>query len=88
MLGNGFYNVPQERYFKLLISYGAPKMKLYLRIVYDDASVQEIVSDRSWKVSESPVAFSVYMVEKTMMQLESSQDGCMQILIVVTGRMY
>ena len=58
MLGNGFYNVPQERYFKLLISYGAPKMKLYLRIVYDDASVQEIVSDKSWKVSESPVVFS------------------------------
>ena len=58
MLGNGFYNVPQERYFKLLVSYGAPKMKLCLRIVYEDASVQEIVSDKSWKVSESPVTFS------------------------------
>lgn len=58
MLGNGFYNVPQERYFKLLVSYGAPKMKLHLRIIYDDASVQEVVSDKSWKVSESPVTFS------------------------------
>ncbi|EFS31437.2 hypothetical protein BSGG_2137 [Bacteroides sp. D2] len=58
MLGNGFYNVPQERYFKLLISYGAPKMRLHLRIVYDDNSVQEIISDKSWRVSESPVTFS------------------------------
>ena len=58
MLEMDFIMCLQERYFKLLISYGAPKMKLYLRIVYDDASVQEIVSDKSWKVSESPVVFS------------------------------
>ena len=26
MLGNGLYNVPRERYFKALISFGYPKM--------------------------------------------------------------
>lgn len=31
MLGNGFYNMPQERYFKLLVSYGSPKLKLILK---------------------------------------------------------
>lgn len=34
MLGNGFYNVPRERYFKQLISFGAPKVKLALSLKY------------------------------------------------------
>jgi hypothetical protein len=58
MLGNGFYNTPFERYLKLLISYGAPKMKLHLRITYTDGTKEEIVSDTSWKAAESPVTFS------------------------------
>jgi hypothetical protein len=58
MLGNGFYNTPSERYLKLLISHGAPKMKLHLRIEYDGGKVEEIVSDPSWKAAESPVTFS------------------------------
>lgn len=58
MLGNGFYNVPQERYFKLLVSYGAPKLKLILKVLYDNGTSQEIVSDSSWKVTESPITFS------------------------------
>lgn len=58
MLGNGFYNVPRERYVKILLSFGAPKMKLNLRITYADNSTEEIVSDGSWKASESPITFS------------------------------
>ena len=38
MLGNGFYNVPNERYFKLTTSYGVPKMKMLLEIEYDDGT--------------------------------------------------
>jgi hypothetical protein len=58
MLGNGFYNTPFERYLKLLISYGAPKMKLMLRLEYADGTVEAVVSDTSWKAIESPVTFS------------------------------
>jgi hypothetical protein len=58
MLGNGYYNIPFERYLKLIISYGAPKMKLHLRIEYFDGTTDEIVSNTSWKTSESPIIFS------------------------------
>ncbi|MDR0566754.1 MAG: glycoside hydrolase family 78 protein [Prevotellaceae bacterium] len=58
MLGNGFYNIPFDRYLKLIISHGAPKMKLLLRIEYSDGTSGEIVSDASWKATESPVVFS------------------------------
>ena len=58
MLGNGFYNVPRDRYFKLLISFGAPKMKFHLRINYKDGSSENIVSDGEWKFSEGPITYS------------------------------
>jgi hypothetical protein len=58
MLGNGFYNIPFDRYLKLITSHGAPKMKLFLRIEYADGTTDEIVSDTSWKATESPVTFS------------------------------
>jgi hypothetical protein len=58
MLGNGYYNIPLERYLKLIISHGAPKLKLHLRVEYSDGSTSEIVSDASWKATESPITFS------------------------------
>lgn len=58
MLGNGFYNVPRERYFKQLISFGAPKVKLALSLKYADGSSEVVVTDRSWKVCESPITYS------------------------------
>jgi hypothetical protein len=58
MLGNGFYNIPFDRYLKLIISHGAPKMKLLLYIEYSDGSTDEIVSDASWKATKSPITFS------------------------------
>ena len=58
MLGGGFYNIPRERYFKLLQSYGAPKMRLKLVIRYEDGSEETVVSDKSWRVAESPVTYS------------------------------
>ncbi|MDR3260200.1 MAG: glycoside hydrolase family 78 protein [Tannerella sp.] len=58
MLGNGFYNTPFERYLKLLISHGAPKLKLQLRLEYADGTTEEIGSDASWKATESPITFS------------------------------
>ncbi|NIJ54293.1 family 78 glycoside hydrolase catalytic domain [Dyadobacter arcticus] len=61
MLGNGFYNVPNERYRKLLVAYGNPKMICKVVLEYTDGTKQEMVSDQSWKVTESPITFtSIY----------------------------
>ena len=58
MLGNGFYNIPRERYWKILTSFGAPKMILKLQVTYADGSTETIVSDNTWRVTESPITFS------------------------------
>ena len=34
IVGNGFYNINRERYRKLVIAYGAPKMILKLEVQY------------------------------------------------------
>jgi len=61
LVGNGFYNINRERYRKLVISYGAPKMILKLIVKYSDGSEEIIVSDSTWKASPSPVTFaSIY----------------------------
>jgi hypothetical protein len=77
MLGNGFYNTPFERYLKIIISYGAPKMKLLLKIEYADGTGEYIVSDTSWKATESPIVFSsIYGGEDYDARRE--QDGWMK----------
>lgn len=58
MLGNGFYNVPRERYFKMLTSYGAPKLLMKVDVEYTDGSRQTLVTGPDWKVSESPLIYS------------------------------
>jgi len=58
MLGNGFFNIPSERYFKVLASYGAPRLKMKLAIEYADGSMQNLVTGTDWKASASPVTYS------------------------------
>lgn len=58
MLGNGFYNIPRERYFKMLTSYGAPKMIMNLVIEYSDGTYQHIVTNEKWKTANSPIVYS------------------------------
>lgn len=58
MLGNGFYNIPRERYYKLLTSYGVPKLRVLLRVEYEDGSKEDIVTDDSWKAAPSPITYS------------------------------
>ncbi len=58
IVGNGFYNINRERYRKLVIAYGAPKMILKLEVQFDDGSKEIIVSDDTWKTTASPVTFS------------------------------
>ena len=58
MLGNGMYNIPRERYYKLLMSYGYPMMRLKLDVETEDGVHNVTVSDASWKTAESPVTYS------------------------------
>jgi alpha-L-rhamnosidase len=74
IVGNGFYNINRERYRKLVIAYGAPKMILKLDVLYSDGSREIIVSDENWKTSPSPITFtSIYGGEDYDARLE--QDG-------------
>ncbi|MBK6285887.1 MAG: alpha-L-rhamnosidase N-terminal domain-containing protein [Draconibacterium sp.] len=58
LVGNGFYNVNRERYRKLVVAYGYPKVIFNINIEYTDGSVQNIFSDENCRVLPSPVTFS------------------------------
>lgn len=58
MLGNGFYHTPRERYRKCTISYGAPKAICKILLEYNNGTKEEVITDRSWKCSPSPIVFS------------------------------
>lgn len=73
IVGNGFYNINRERYRKLVIAYGAPKMILKLDIQYNDGSKEIVVSDESWRTSPSPITFtSIYGGEDYNANLEQN----------------
>ncbi len=58
MLGNGMYNIPGERYKKIIQSYGYPAFIGKIIIEYADGSSKEIVSDTTWKTTAGPLTFS------------------------------
>ena len=58
MVGNGFYYINRERYRKLVIAFGTPKMICRLRIRYADGSEENIVSGNDWKTLPSPVLYT------------------------------
>lgn len=61
MLGNGFFNIPRERYYKILTSYGAPKLRMKIQVEYTDGSIQETGTGPDWKVTDSPITYtSIY----------------------------
>jgi hypothetical protein len=73
IVGNGFYNINRERYRKLVIAYGMPKMICKLQIEYYDGTTQTIVSGKDWKCSPSSITFtSIYGGEDYDAQLEQS----------------
>jgi hypothetical protein len=74
IVGNGFYNINNERYRKLLTTHGMPKLICNIKIYYTDGSIEYIVSDESWKTSPSPLLFtSIYGGEEYDAQL--NQEG-------------
>jgi alpha-L-rhamnosidase len=58
LLGNGFFNAQGGRYSKLKVSFGAPTLFFKTIIRYVDNTIQEIVSDNSWKYAFSPITFN------------------------------
>jgi hypothetical protein len=71
IVGNGFYNINRERYRKLVIAWGAPKMIMKLIVRYNDGSEESIVSDNTWKTTPSPITFtSIYGGEDYDARLE------------------
>jgi alpha-L-rhamnosidase len=61
IVGNGFHHVAPERYYKLAIAYGWPKLLAALRIEYADGTRETIATGPAWKAAPSPVTFtSIY----------------------------
>lgn len=58
IVGNGFYNINRERYYKLVITYGAPRLIVKMLIRYNDGTEDIIESDETWKTTPSPVTFT------------------------------
>ncbi|SEW22339.1 Alpha-L-rhamnosidase N-terminal domain-containing protein [Chitinophaga sp. YR573] len=71
IVGNGFYNINKERYRKLSIAFGMPKMICKLFITYEDGTTNTIVSGNDWKTAPSPITFaSIYGGEDYNANLE------------------
>jgi alpha-L-rhamnosidase len=61
IVGNGFYNITPERYWKLSLAYGMPKIICQLHIEYEDGSRETISSGPEWRCAPSPITFtSIY----------------------------
>lgn len=77
IVGNGFYNINRERYRKLVIAWGNPKLIGQLRIRFTDGTEQILVTGTDWKTAPSPITFtSIYGGEDYDAQLE--QNGWAQ----------
>ena len=73
LVGNGFYNVNRERYRKLVIAYGYPKLIFNITIQYKNGSIENIISDENCRVLPSPITFSsIYGGEDYDATLEQS----------------
>lgn len=74
IVGNGFYNVNRERYRKIVIAYGFPKVIFNIRVKFKNGIIKNIVSDLDGKVTASPITFSsIYGGEDYDARLE--QEG-------------
>ena len=71
IVGNGFHHVAPERYTKLAIAYGWPKLLAALRIEYADGLRETVSTGPAWKAAPSPITFtSIYGGEDFDARLE------------------
>jgi len=57
ILGDGMFNVPGGRYVYFPRSYGKSKFLVQMNIEYEDRTIQQVVSDESWRMAPSPIKF-------------------------------
>lgn len=53
ILGNGRFYAPRDNTYASMPTLGFPKLRLHLRIEYNDNTIDEIVSDQTWKLSDN-----------------------------------
>ena len=71
IVGNGFHHIAAERYTKLAIAYGWPKLLAALRIEYADGFRETVSTGPAWKAAPSPITFtSIYGGEDIDARLE------------------
>lgn len=58
IVGNGFHHINRERYRKLVIGFGMPRMICHLQLAYADGRTEMVVSGEDWKVAPSPVTYT------------------------------
>lgn len=74
IVGNGFFYINRERYYKTSVAFGYPMLRLKLIIRYKDGSQKEINSDTDWKTIPSPVTYSsIYGGEDYDARLEQNK---------------
>jgi alpha-L-rhamnosidase len=58
IVGTGFYYINRERYLKLVVAYGEPMLIGMLRVTFTDGTIENYVTDESWKCTPSPIIYS------------------------------
>ncbi len=58
IVGNGFFNINRERYRKMVVAYGYPRLIFNIVLKMKDGSLKTIQSDENCKTSASPITFS------------------------------
>jgi alpha-L-rhamnosidase len=58
IVGNGFYNINRERYRKMVVAYGYPRLIFNIVLKMKDGTLETIQSDENCKTSASPITFS------------------------------
>jgi hypothetical protein len=73
IVGHGFHHVAPERYYKLAIAYGWPRLLAALRVRYADGGEETIATGPAWKAAPSPITFtSLYGGEDYDARLEQT----------------
>lgn len=73
IVGTGFHNINNERYRKLLITYGTPKLIAKIQINYQDGTSKTLVTGDDWKTCPSPITYtSIYGGETYDARLEQA----------------
>jgi hypothetical protein len=61
LVGNGFFYINRERYYKTSVAFGYPMLRLKFLVKYKDGSQEEIVTGKDWKTTPSPITYtSIY----------------------------